>query len=74
MKCETALAEPPREELEAWLRSDEGILFEFWLRLNPMQPLMTLAIVDRLFFDRIAEVSTNMARVPRTDWGICLGK
>ena len=63
-----------REELEEWLRSDEGILFEFWLRLKPMQPSMTLAVVERLFLDRIDEASTTMASRRAIDRGICLGK
>ncbi len=48
-------------EIDAWLRSDEGILFEFWLRLRSMQPAMTLATVEELLADRVGEVSIKMA-------------
>ena len=49
------------EELDAWLRSDEGILFEMWLRVRSMLPETTLANVRELFSGCVAEVSSKMA-------------
>jgi hypothetical protein len=54
-------ARATREELQVWLRSDEGILYELWLRLRAAQPDMTLAMVEELFADRTAEISGKMA-------------
>jgi hypothetical protein len=54
-------ARATREELQDWVRSGEGILFEFWLRLRGRQPDMTLASVEELFANRTVEISRKMA-------------
>jgi len=61
------------EELDAWLRSDEGILHEFWLRLRPTQPGTTLANVEALFADRVPEVAAKMASAAQTTGEYVLG-
>jgi hypothetical protein len=50
-----------REELAAWFRSDEGVLFELWLRLRRMQPRLTLAEIQERFGKRANEISETMA-------------
>jgi hypothetical protein len=52
-------------DMQAWLSSAEGTLYEFWLRLRGRQPNMTLAVVARLFADRTAEISGTMAIAAR---------
>jgi len=61
------------DELEAWLRSDEGILHEIWLRLRPMQPEITFANVEALFADRVSEVAAKMARAAQATGEYPLG-
>lgn len=61
------------EELDAWLRSDEGILHELWLRLTPTQPKMTFANVEALFADRVSEVAEKIARAAQRTGEYALG-
>ena len=61
------------EELDAWLRTDEGILHEFWLRLRPTQPGMSFANVEALFGDRVSEVASKMASAAQTTGEHALG-
>jgi hypothetical protein len=49
------------DEIDAWLRSDEGILFELWLRRRSKQPAITFANVEIAFANCVAEVSAKMA-------------
>lgn len=50
-----------REELHAWLRGSEGILYELWLRLRQWHPALTLAIAEELFAPQLDEISDAMA-------------
>jgi hypothetical protein len=54
-------ARASRDELQDWLRSAEGTLCEFWLRLRGKQPDLTLAVVEELLADRTREISRKMA-------------
>lgn len=62
-----------REEMDAWLQSEEGIFFEFWRRLRSAQPEMTLGKVHELFGDQAVEVSAKMAKAAQMTGEYALG-
>ncbi len=53
-------------ELDTWLRSRVGVLFEFWLRVRRRRPKLSLRAIERQLGAQMAEVAAALETAARS--------